>query len=65
MDSEQPDPHTVHELLLRLAHEIEQEFGDREPSEDELKAFLRRRLEAEGRTPEEVEQIMAELDAEG
>lgn len=65
MDSEQPDPHTVHELLLRLAYEIEQEFGDREPSEDELKAFLRRRLEAEGRAPEEVEQIMAELDAEG
>jgi rhodanese-related sulfurtransferase/uncharacterized protein YdcH (DUF465 family) len=48
-------------LMGQLEHEIEQQFGDREPSEAELHQFLRQRLRAEGRPDEEIEEIMNEL----
>jgi len=37
-------------------------FGDREPSDAELRSYLRDRLVEEGRSPEEADRFMAELD---
>lgn len=40
---------------------IEERFGDREPSEDELRTFLRDRLVAEGRSPEDADRFLDRL----
>jgi len=57
--------------LLRLEQEltetmeaVAEHFGDREPSDAELRSYLRDRLVAEGRSPEEADRFMAELDDE-
>ncbi|MGI9021730.1 MAG: hypothetical protein ACR2HV_00585 [Acidimicrobiales bacterium] len=55
--------------LDRMTQEMEEtmgavaaHFGDREPPEEELRQFLRDRLVAEGRSVEEADRFMAELD---
>ncbi len=40
---------------------IEERFGDREPGEHELRSFLRDRLVAEGRTEEDADRFLDEL----
>lgn len=40
---------------------VQEHFGDRQPSEDELEAFFRDRLKAEGKTPAEVDAFFAEM----
>ena len=46
---------------------VEERFGDREPSEEELRSFLHERLVAEGRSPGEADRFLDELEtgAEG
>ncbi len=44
---------------------VSEHFGDREPSEEELRAFLRDELVREGRTAEEADALMAEMDDPG
>lgn len=51
----------LHELIETLAVEMQQRFGDREPTDDELQQFVADRLRAEGRSEEEVQQIMREI----
>jgi len=65
----QPPPDTSPPDVQRLATElhdvavaIEKRFGDRRPTEPELRAFLRERMIAEGRSPEEADAFMAGLD---
>lgn len=52
--------------LEREFHEtiaaVEEHFGEREPSEEELRSFLRERLVSEGRSPEEADELMAAMD---
>lgn len=43
---------------------IQERFGDREPTEPELRAFLRERMIAEGRSAEEADAMIAELGPE-
>jgi CBS domain-containing protein len=40
---------------------VSERFGDREPSEEELRSFLRDRLVAEGRSPEEADEFLAAM----
>ena len=47
--------------LTALMGAIEERFGDREPSEDELRGFLRERLVSEGRSEEEADRFLDEL----
>ena len=42
---------------------IEERFGDREPSEEELRRFLRERLVAEGRSEEDADRFLDELQS--
>lgn len=51
----------LHGIIETLTTEMQQRFGDREPSEEELQEFLAERLRAEGRSEEEVQQIMQEI----
>ncbi|HEX2046318.1 MAG TPA: rhodanese-like domain-containing protein [Acidimicrobiales bacterium] len=52
----------LHNDFLSLALDVQERFGvGVEPSEEELRGFLRERLINEGRTPEEADTFLAEL----
>ena len=57
------DPGRFEEELAAVTEAVEERFGDREPSPEELRAFLRERLVAEGRTPEEADRLLEESEA--
>jgi rhodanese-related sulfurtransferase len=48
--------------LLSVLFAVQERFGDREPTEGEVRAFLRERLIGEGRSPEEADEFLARLD---
>jgi hypothetical protein len=50
--------------LASVMEAVEERFGDREPSEDELRTFLRERLVAEGRSPEDADRFLDELEGD-
>lgn len=49
--------------LTEVMAAVEERFGDREPSEAELRSFLRDRLVAEGRSAEDADRFLDELEA--
>ncbi len=51
----------LHDELLSVMSGIKERFGEREPTDEELHGFLRGRLVAEGRTPEEADVFIAEI----
>ncbi len=59
------DDGRVTEELDELLEAVREHFGDREPGAEELRSFLRDRLVAEGRTPEEADRFLAEMDGPG
>jgi rhodanese-related sulfurtransferase len=48
--------------MMSVLFDLQERFGDREPSEEEVREFLRQRLIDEGRTPEEAEEFLASID---
>ncbi len=50
--------------FLDIAHAVEERFGDRDPSEEEVRAFLAERLQAEGRTEEEAAAFLDDMEAD-
>ena len=60
---ESPQMRALHNEFLDVALAVQERFGvGVRPSEEELKAFLRERLIGEGRTPEEADAFLAELN---
>lgn len=55
------DAQALHDALLDLAGAADEHFGDREPSEEELRAFLRQRLIAEGKSEAEADAAVRDL----
>ncbi len=51
--------------MTQVMQALAEEFGDREPSADEVRTFLRSRLLAEGRSEEEADQLLDSLDVPG
>jgi rhodanese-related sulfurtransferase len=51
--------------LMSVLMAVQDHFGDREPSDDEVRAFLRQRLIDQGRPPAEADEFMAGLDEPG
>ena len=49
--------------LTEVMAAVEERFGDSEPTEAELRTFLRDRLVAEGRSPEDADRFLDELEA--
>ncbi len=47
--------------MMELLFDLQERFGDREPTDDEVRAFLRQRLIDEGRTPEEADDFLARI----
>jgi len=62
---ESPDLERMEQELSEVMEAVAVHFGDREPSDAELRTFLRDRLVAEGRAPEEADQFMDELNDNG
>lgn len=56
------DVAALHRLLLELGQGLQERYGDAEPSEEQVREFLRERLRAEGRTDEEITRLLADLD---
>ena len=48
--------------FMRLVFDIQEHFGEREPSDEEVRGFLRQRLIDEGRSPEEADAFLASID---
>jgi hypothetical protein len=57
--------HDVEQDAMQLADDLAAHFGDREPSKDELRAFLRERLVGQGRSAEEADKVLAEIEEAG
>ncbi|MDQ4133168.1 MAG: rhodanese-like domain-containing protein [Actinomycetota bacterium] len=50
--------------VVELALEVQEHFGDHEPSEDEVRGYLRDRLIREGHTAEEADEVLARLPSD-
>jgi len=56
---------SLHNELIEISLAIQERFGaDVQPSEDQIKEFLRDRLIGEGRTPEEADEFLAHMGEE-
>lgn len=60
-DRREADTQAVHDSLLDLASAVDEHFGDREPSEKEVRAYLRQRLMAEGTSEAEADAVIRDL----
>ncbi len=58
---EQSPEMAMHDELLAVTSALRERFGDREPTEEELRDFLRQRLIDEGRTPEQADTFLAQM----
>jgi rhodanese-related sulfurtransferase len=48
--------------FLSVLFDVQEHFGDDEPSDEELRTFLRDRLIGQGRSPEEADEFMEKMD---
>jgi rhodanese-related sulfurtransferase len=60
-DDRPPEMQALQAEMLEVIFAAQERFGDREPSEDEMHDFLKERMVAEGKTPEEAEAYLAEM----
>ena len=51
--------------FLSVLFAVQEHFGDREPSDAEVRSFLHDRLVSEGKSPEEADEFLARMDREG
>lgn len=55
----------IHHQFIEIALAVQERFGvGVQPSEDEIRGFLRERLISEGRTSEEADKFLAEMDGD-
>jgi predicted transcriptional regulator len=60
--SADPEMEQLQTTFLDIAHAVEEHFEGEEPSEAEVRSFLRQRLVAEGRSSEEAEAYLSAMD---
>lgn len=56
-----PEHQALMAEFMEVAFAAQKRFGDREPSHEEMRDFLRERLINEGRTPEEADEFLANM----
>ena len=61
-DDRPPEMQRLQDDLLGLIFAVSERFGDREPTEEELRSFLREHLIAEGKTAEEADAVLARIN---
>ena len=60
---DRPEEHQrLQSELLSVLFAVQDHFGDREPSDEEVRTFLRQRLIDQGRSPEDADRFLAEMD---
>ena len=60
-DNLSPDLAHLQDVFLEMIMSVKEHFGDHDPSEEEVRQFLRDRLIAEGSTPEQADRFLDEL----
>jgi 5-methylcytosine-specific restriction endonuclease McrA len=63
-DHDDGDAERYAQELDEVLAAVAERFGDREPSEDELRRFLHERLVAEGRSPEGADRFLDQMGQE-
>jgi len=63
-DHDHGDEERFEQELTEVMAAVEERFGDRRPTEEELRALLRERLLAEGRSEEEADRVLDQLPTE-
>ncbi len=61
-DDRPPEHQRLQAEFLSVLFDLQEHFGDHEPSEEEVRGFLRARLIGEGRSPEEADEFLARTD---
>jgi rhodanese-related sulfurtransferase len=60
-DQGSPENQALMAEFMEVAFAAQKRFGDREPSHEEMREFLRERLIGEGRTAEEADEFLANM----
>ena len=60
-DERPPEMQQLQAGMLDVIFAAQEHFGDHEPNDEEMRAFLRDRLLSEGKTPEEADDFLARL----
>jgi rhodanese-related sulfurtransferase len=63
-DDRPPEHQRLQSELLSVLFDVQAHFGDREPSDAEVRDFLRDRLVSQGKSPDEADQFLARMDEE-
>ncbi|MEN3315352.1 MAG: hypothetical protein V7605_1586, partial [Acidimicrobiaceae bacterium] len=64
-DAEEIDEERFEAEMAEVVRAVEERFGDQDPSAGQLRAFLHERLVAEGRTAEEADDFLDQLEIGG
>ncbi len=56
-----PELQQLQNVFMEVAFAAQERFGERQPSEDEMHAFLRDHVIGQGKSPEEADVLLAEL----
>ena len=60
-DERPPEMQALQARFLDVIFAAKEHFGDHEPSEEEMRTFLRDRLVSEGKSPEEADEFVARM----
>lgn len=58
-DDRPPQHQRLQEELISVVFDLQEHFGDHEPSDEEVRGFLRERLLREGKSPREADEILS------
>ncbi|MCA1671710.1 MAG: rhodanese-like domain-containing protein [Actinobacteria bacterium] len=61
-DDRPPEHQRLQSELLGVLFAVQDHFGDQEPSDEEVRDFLRQRLISDGRSPEEADDFLTRMD---
>ena len=61
-DGLSPELQQLQTGFLELIFAVKEHFGDHEPSEEEVRDYLRDRLISQGKTPEEADEFLARIE---
>ena len=61
-DDRPPEHQRLQAEFLSVLFDLQEHFGDHEPSDEEVRGFLRERLIGEGKSPEEADEFLARMD---
>lgn len=60
-DERPPEMQQLQEGMLDVIFAAQEHFGDHEPNDEEMRGFLRDRLLADGKTPEQADEFLANM----